>query len=216
MRITGKPRHDEIIRESHRQFVSAERALRERLREDPVGGLDELIKFYSNAGRVGEAITCLRERMALTAGSESKAADLTRIGELHSRAEEHAEAMECFLAALELKPSSGALLIEIQLCMGECLLALQRCTEAEEHLRKALQSDSILAVPALRALGRALAGQGRWAEAAACYAEGWRINRLDRRCSKWLVELVFEHPELEPAFAGVVQEIRAEHTRILV
>lgn len=64
MRITGKPRHDEIIRESHRQFVSAERALRERLREDPVGGLDELIKFYSNAGRVGEAITCLRERMA--------------------------------------------------------------------------------------------------------------------------------------------------------
>lgn len=216
MTFTGQPVRDELIRDNRRRIFTAERALRKRLAEntsDRAQSLEAFIRFCTQTGRADQAIACYRVQSALLADPEVKADSLASIGEIAEMAKDYSAAIGYYAEALEMEPQGKTLQHCVNRGLGQCLVALERFTEAEPYCRKAVQVCPNWA-PGHRTLGQALAGQSRWRESAACYAEGWRVCPQDRRSATWLVEIVFERPELEAEFGDMVRQVRETSTRI--
>ena len=78
---------------------------------------------------------------------------------------------------------------------GYCLNKLGRHAEAEVHCRTALALDAAR-YNAHKNLGLALAGQGRFVEAARCLLEADRRSPGDGRARRHLADLLAAHPEI--------------------
>ena len=126
----------------------------------------------------------------------------------------HAEQAGDFLGAvgyyeetLSLKPTNPATGYFANNNLGYSLNQLGRFVEGETFCRTAI--PILPERPnAHKNLGLALAGQGRWREAAASYVEATRVCPSDPRSCALLEALVRDHPELEAEYGERVRTDR--------
>ena len=107
--------------------------------------------------------------------------------------------------ALSLEPRHPRMAYFSRNNLGFSLIQLARFVEGETWCRAALQVNFRLH-NAHKNLGLALAGQGRWREAAQSYLRGTRVDPRDRRSCDLLRRLLVDHPELEGEFAEPTRE----------
>jgi tetratricopeptide (TPR) repeat protein len=187
-----------------------EQALLRRLQSEPGNRtkiLIELATWYGRTGRHPEAIARLEELRALSEDGELTAKSLLAMGG-------HAEGMGDFEAAvgyyratLAAQPRTAVVRYFANNNLGYSLNQLGRFVEGEACCRAA--REVLPELPnAHKNLGLALAGQGRWREAAESYLEGTRVAPRDRRSYDLLERLLRDHPELAAEFAAAARAAR--------
>jgi len=185
----------------------AEKMLLKKLegsKDAPNDALWELARFYSSSKRHEKALDCLRRVMALLPDAERKAACVLAMGQTMEQVRDYQAAIGYYREALFLEPVRTPTWYFINNNLGFSLNTQGQFQEGEIYCRKAIEID-----PARpnghKNLGIALAGQGRFPEAAHCFFTATRVNASDRRSFDLLTKLVAEHPELEFDLAGELE-----------
>jgi tetratricopeptide (TPR) repeat protein len=168
----------------------------------------QLARFYSVVGRQGDATACIRRLLAGTTDLAKQAGGYLAFGQLLEQEDRYAEAEAAYARGLAIMPATGEVGYFLHNNRGYCLNELGRHAEAEGHCRAALALDPTRH-NAHKNLGLALAGQGRFLEAACCLLEADRRCPADGRARRHLAELLAAHPELllkDPALSAEWQE----------
>ena len=192
-------------------FAEAEKLLLLLLEEQPKdrgATLQRLCQLYARAGRHDLAIARLREVFAMPLELEFKAACALAMGGYAEQSGDFLGAVAYYEETLSLKPTHPATIYFANNNLGYSLNQLGRFVEGEAFCRAA--------VPILperpnahKNLGLALAGQGRWREAAACYVEATRVCPGDPRSCALLETLLRDHPELVAEFGELARASRS-------
>lgn len=200
---SGQPIAVELVEADLRARVAkAEEAL-----EDAIW---QLARFYSMVGRYPDATACVDRCLAGTRDPAKQAAGCLGLGQLLEQQGRHAEAEAMYARGLEIPSAPAEVAYFLHNNRGYCLNHLGCHAEAEAHTRAAIAIDPVRH-NAHKNLGLALAGQGRFLEAAHCLLEADRRCPGDARARRHLVELLVEYPELleaDPALATACRERR--------
>ena len=191
-------------------FAEAEKSLLLLLEEQPKhrgATLQRLCQLYAGVGRHDLAIARLREVFAMPLELEFKAACAVAMGCHAEEAGDFLGAVSYYQETLSLKPTNPETIYFANNNLGYSLNQLGRFVEGEAFCRGAIpilpeRSN------AHKNLGLALAGQGRWRDAAACYVEATRVRPTDPRSSVLLEELLRDHTELAAEFGEAAQTCR--------
>jgi Flp pilus assembly protein TadD len=186
--------------------------LRARIRKSEVALEDavwQLARFYSFVGRQEEATACVTRLMeAWTEDPGKQAAGYLALGQLLEQQDRYAEAEAAYARGLAILPPAGEVGYFLHNNRGYCLNILGRHAEAEVHCRAAL-AMAPTRFNAHKNLGLALAGQGRFVEAAHCLLEADRRYPGDGRARQHLAGLLATHPEVLVEDLDVAAECRA-------
>jgi len=155
----------------------------------------QLARFYSMVGRQREARVYVNRLVAWTANSAKVAGGYLARGQLLEQEKRFAEAEVEYAKGLEIIPPCGEVGYFLHNNRGYCLNTLGRHLEAEAHCRAAL-AIAPTRFNAHKNLGLALAGQGRFVEAAHSLLEADRRCPADGRARRHLFDLLSAHPEL--------------------
>jgi|GEM_PF-837739 len=198
----GKPIAAELVEADLRaRITKSEEAL-----EDAVW---QLARFYSFVGRQEEATACVTRLMeAWTESPGKQAAGYLTLGQLLEQRDSYAEAEAAYARGLAILPAAGEVGYFLHNNRGYCLNKLGRHAEAEAHCRAAIALDPTRH-NAHKNLGLALAGQGRFVEAAHCLLEANRRCPADGRARRHLADLLAAHPEVLVEDLDLATECRA-------
>jgi len=184
----AKPIAAEVIEGTLRRRVTqCEAAL-----EDSVW---QLARFYSMVNRAPEAMDWVRRLLARTHDPTKQAGGYLGLGQLLEQQDRYAEAAMTYNEGLAIRPAAGPIGYLLHNNRGYCLNRLGRHAEAEAHCRAAIEIDPTRH-NAHKNLGLALAGQGRYREAARSLLEADRRWPADGRARRHLAELLAAHPGL--------------------
>ena len=201
----GQPIATELVEADLRARVAkAEEAL-----ED---ALWQLARFYSMVGRYPDAAACVERSLAGPPEPARQATARLRLGQLLEQQDRYAEAEAMYARGLEIPSVPAKVAYFLHNNRGYCLNILGQHAEAETHTRAAIAIDP---APhnAHKNLGLALAGLGRFLEAAHCLLEADRRCPEDARARQHLVELLSENPELLVADSALVAACRERGIR---
>ncbi len=190
--------------------VEAEQMLLKQLEksaDDPRDALWQLAQFYKRSGQHEKALLRLRELIALLPDPEEKASCVFTMGQAMEQVGDYPNAIRYYREALALEPASTFTWYFIHNNLGYSLNTLGQFTDGEDYCRKAIVIDPTRS-NAHKNLGIALAGQGRFAEAARAYVDSTRANAADARAFHLLQNLVQHHPELEYEFQEPIEFCR--------
>jgi tetratricopeptide (TPR) repeat protein len=157
--------------------------------------LEVQLRACVRAGRRAEADACAEALVALAADDAARALRRLWLGVLMEDVGDFAAAARHYAAGAALRPADP---VVHYFCLnngGFSLNQLGRFAAAEPCLRAALAVDATRP-NAYKNLGLCLSGQGRLAEAAACFLDGTVIAPSDRRALWHLQALVAQHPEV--------------------
>ncbi|MFI5342035.1 MAG: hypothetical protein ACHQ7N_19630 [Candidatus Methylomirabilales bacterium] len=169
----------------------------------------QLARFCSFVGRQEEAtgyVTRLMEAWKEDPGMQ--AAGYLALGQLLEQCDSYAEAEAAYARGLAILPPAGEVGYLLHNNRGYCLNILGGHAEAEVHTRAAIALDPTR-FNAHKNLGLALAGQGRFVEAARCLLEADRRWPGDGRARRHLAELLAAHPEVFVEDLDLATECRA-------
>ncbi len=170
--------------------------------KDLKDSLWQLARFYSHAQQHEKALHYLRQVLALQPDIENKAATVLAMGQTMEQVDDYAAAARYYREALAFEPANTRTWYFIHNNLGYSLNRLEQFDEGERFCRAAIKIEPRLP-NGFKNLGIALRGQGRFAEAAACFVKSTQADASDPRSVKLLEELLQEHPELgfdfEPA-----------------
>ncbi len=155
----------------------------------------QLVRFYSGVGRQGDATACVTRLLAGTTDPAKQAGGYLALGQLLEQERRYAEAEAAYALGLAIMPATKAVGYFLHNNRGYCLNELGRHAEAEVHCRAAITLDATRQ-NAHKNLGLALAGQGRFLEAARCLLEAIRRYPPDGRARRHLAVLLADHPEV--------------------
>ena len=159
----GKPvRADQVEAELRARVATCERAL-----ED---ALWQLARFCSLTGKQENASACVERCLATTRDLARQAAGCLGLGQLLEQQDRYAEAEAMYARGLALPTAPAEVAYFLHNNRGYCLNILRRHVEAEAQCRAAIAIDPTRH-NAHKNLGLALAGQGRYGEAARCLLE---------------------------------------------
>jgi len=176
-------------------------------KDNPVPALWQLAQFYKLSKQHEKALQRLRELMNLLPDVEEKANCVLTMGQAMEQAGDYPAAIRYYREALGLEPSHTFTWYFINNNLGFCLNTLGKFTEGETYCRRAIAVDASRP-NAYKNTGIALAGQGNYREAAACFVTATQVNAADDRSLRLLEDLVEEHPELEFEFGETVEMCR--------
>jgi Flp pilus assembly protein TadD len=168
----------------------------------------QLARFYSVVGRQEEATACVMRVLAKTPDPAKQAGGYLGLGHLLEQQDRYAVAEAAYARGLEVRPAAGQTGYFLHNNRGYCLNILGRHAEAEVHCRAAIALDPARH-NAHKNLGLALAGQGRFVEAARCLLEADRLWPGDERARQHLAELLAAHPEILVEDLDLAAECRA-------
>jgi len=169
----------------------------------------QLARFCSFVGRQEEATGCVTRLMEAWKESPGmQAAGYLALGQLLEQRDSYAEAEAAYARGLEVRPAAGETGYLLHNNRGYCLNILGRHAEAEVHCRAAIAIDPARH-NAYKNLGLALAGQGRFVEAARCLLEADRRWPGDERARRHLADLLADHPEVLVEDLNLAAECRA-------
>lgn len=156
----------------------------------------QLTRFLSIVGRQEEATGCVTRLMEVWKEDPGKqAGGYLALGQLLEQRDSYAEAEAAYAGGVAILPAAGEVGYFLHNNRGYCLNILGRHAEAEVHCRAAIALDPARH-NAHKNLGLALAGQGRFVEAAHCLLEADRRYPADPRARRHLAELLAAHPEV--------------------
>jgi tetratricopeptide (TPR) repeat protein len=173
----------------------------------------QLARLYSTLGRYDEAAACVTQAQADTKDPAKQATVHLRLGQLLEQQDRYAEAEVTYARGLEFPSAAPHVLYLLYNNRGYCLNVLRRHTEAEPHCRRAIAIDASRH-NAHKNLGLALAGQGRFAEAARCFLDADRRCPQDGRARRHLTELLAENPEIPETDATLARACREHGIRL--
>jgi tetratricopeptide (TPR) repeat protein len=174
---------------------------------DPTQALWNLAQFYKLSKQHEKALERLRELMALLPDLEKKADCVLTMGQAMEQVGDFAAAVRYYKEALALEPTHSFTWYFINNNLGFSLNSLGQFAEGEIYCRKAIEINS-QRPNGHKNLGIALAGQGRYQDAARCFVAATQANAADPRAFRLLQDLVKQHPELEFEFEGAVESCR--------
>jgi tetratricopeptide (TPR) repeat protein len=181
-----------------------EKFLLKRLEEadnDPTQALWQLAQFYKQTRQPEKAVTRLHQLLEWLPGAEDLAKCHLSMGQVMEQARLYAAAAGHYREAMALEPMHTSTWYFVNNNLGFCLVTLDRCAEAENYCRKAVETDPNRP-NAYKNLGAALSGQGRYREAAQCFIAATQVNAADDSAFVLLQGLLREHPELEFDFGS--------------
>jgi tetratricopeptide (TPR) repeat protein len=169
----------------------------------------QMARFYSIIGRQEEAKGCVTRLMeAWTDDPGKQAAGYLALGQLLEQHDSYAEAEAAYARGLAILPAAGEVGYFLHNNRGYCLNTLGRHAEAEVHCRAATALDPARH-NAHKNLGLALAGQGRYVQAARCLLEADRRWPADERARRHLADLLAAHPEIPVEELDLAAECQA-------
>ena len=193
-----------------RSLAEMEAALLQQLETNPQERrtiVRDLLRFYTATRQAAKRDQWIEEWLRLEPLPENRAACAVALGGAAEQAGDYAAAVTCYERALTLEPKDPLTAYFGRNNLGFSLNQLGRFVEAEARCRAALALD-YQRPNAHKNLGLALAGQGRWREAAESYLEGTRVAPQDGRSCELLEHLLAEHLELRPEFAERAEAAR--------
>jgi Flp pilus assembly protein TadD len=149
----------------------------------------QLARFYSVVGRQEEATGCVTRLMATTADPGRQAGGYLGLGQLLEQQDRYAEAEVAYAEGLAIMPPAGEVGYFLHNNRGYCLNILGRHAEAEVHCRAAIAIDPARH-NAHKNLGLAMAGQGRFVEAAYSLLQADLRSPADERARRHLADLL--------------------------
>ena len=181
-----------------------ERLLMERLEaatDNPAQAMWELAQFYKRDNRLERASEVFKEMLGRVSDLEIKAQIIFSLGQTAEKSNEFELAVRFYREALAMEPCGQFTWYFIHNNLGYSLNQLGRFVEGEQVCRHAIDI-STQPPNAHKNLGLALAGQGRYREAAESFIAATQADASDPRSLRHLEALLAEHPELEFEFAG--------------
>lgn len=187
-----------------------ERLLLERLEAatgNPTQAMWELAQFYKRDNRLDQASEVFNDLLGRVADLEIKAQIIFSLGQTAEKAGDYELAVRFYREAVGMEPCSPFTWYFIHNNLGYSLNRLGRFVDGERICRNAI---AISPEPpnAHKNLGLALAGQGRYREAAESFIAATQAEAADPRSLRHLEALLAEHPELEFDFAGALDACR--------
>ena len=176
------------------------------------GAVWQLARFYSTVGRYEDAKACVERSVAGTQDPAKHASAHLRLGQLLEQQDRYAEAEAMYARGLDVPAVPIEVAYFLHNNRGYCLNLLGRHTEAEALCRTAIAIDASRH-NAHKNLGLALAGQGRFAEAARCLLEADCRCPEDGRARQHLAALLTENLELLEADSALAAACRKRGIR---
>lgn len=130
------------------------------------------------------------------------------LGCIHEHEAEWTAAVESYRQVLACEPSDRTVQYFGNNNLGYSLIQLGRFDEAEDYCAAAIAIDE-RRHNAHKNLGLVCQGQGRWADAAMCFAAAYRRNPLDPRAWSHLEQLLDAHPNLLSRDESLRREVDA-------
>jgi TPR repeat protein len=158
-----------------------------------------LASLYSDTHRYDQALSCLRELMALEPDLEQKAACVGVMGANAEGKGDFGAAVRFYREALAMEPMRNDVWYFIHNNLGYSLNMLGQFAEGEKFCRAAIEINRSRP-NGHKNLGIALVGQGHYHEAARCFVAATDYNAGDARSFGLLKDLLQQHPELESDF----------------
>jgi tetratricopeptide (TPR) repeat protein len=171
---------------------------------DPTQALWQLAQFYKLSKQHEKALERLRQLMERLPDPEEKAECVLTMGQAMEQVQDYPAAIRYYKEALGLEPTHTFTWYFINNNLGFSLNTLDQFAEGETYCRKAIEVDPTRP-NAYKNLGIALAGQGRYPDAARCFVAATQANAADARAFHLLQDLLKQHPELEYEFQGAAE-----------
>ena len=187
-------------------FEDTERILLQRVadqKDNPRQAMWELAQFYKFNGRHDQALACLRDLMQRLPKVEQKAQCVFTMGQSAEKVGDFVSAVRYYKEALSMEPVSKFTWYFILNNLGFSLNRLGHYVEGETYCRKAIEVNGGR-YNAHKNVGIALAGQGRYQEAAQHFVIATTVDAGDPRSLGLLRDLLQKHPELEYEFGPEV------------
>jgi tetratricopeptide (TPR) repeat protein len=162
---------------------------------DPKKALWQLAQFYKRNRKHDQALSTLRNLLELVDNVEDKARCIFTMGQSSEGVGDFAGAIRYYKEALVMEPADTLTWYFILNNLGYSYNQLGQFEEGEKYCRLALKVPEQRS-NALKNLGLALEGQGRYAEAGHCYVRATQVNALDGRSLWHLRNMIEKHPEL--------------------
>jgi tetratricopeptide (TPR) repeat protein len=166
---------------------------------NPTQPLWQLALFYKQIKQNTKALARLRELLPLLPDPEERARCVLTMGQTMEQMGDYIAAVGYYKQALALEPMHTWTWYFVNNNLGFSLNVLNRFSESEPYLRKAIETDPNRS-NAYKNLGLSMAGQGHYQEAAQCYVAATQVNAADPRAFNLLTDLLKNHPELEYDF----------------
>jgi tetratricopeptide (TPR) repeat protein len=191
-----------------------ERRLLEKLQDpsqDHKQALKELASFYADTRRYDRSLDCLRRLLRLEEDLELKAGYALAMGALAEKKRDFPAAVRFYREALVMEPQRNDVWFFVNNNLGYSLNELGQFAEGEKFCRAAIEINGRRS-NGHKNLGIALAGQGRYPEAAKSFVTATKVAPGDERSLKHLSALLREHPQLavefEPDLTRCEQAVR--------
>ena len=153
----------------------------------------ELARLYSQNGRQEEALTRVKQLVAIVETAEKKAWFFLRMGKLMDQMHDYEAAIKYYSEAMSLEPVNNETWYFIHNNLGYCLNHSGRFAQAEPYCRRAIEIEP-QRYNAYKNLGISSEGQGDYLRAAMCYIKAVQTNATDPRALKHLEELAEKYP----------------------
>lgn len=163
--------------------------------KDSRPALWNLAAFYNRNRRPEESMTYLRRLLALESDLEKKAACILAMGGAAEQMNDFPGAILFYREAMSMEPLHSDTWYFIHNNLGYSLNKVGQFEEGEKCCLAAIRINPSRP-NAHKNRGIALAGQGRYCEAAQCYITATQNHAGDARAFELLEQLVGEHPEL--------------------
>ena len=130
------------------------------------------------------------------------------LGCIHEHESDWTAAIESYRQVLACEPCDQTVQYFGNNNLGYSLIQLGHFDEAEDYCTAAISIDE-QRHNAHKNLGLVCEGQGRWADAAMCFATAYRRNPRDPRAWRHLQQLLEAHPNLLPRDHALRREVEA-------
>jgi tetratricopeptide (TPR) repeat protein len=170
--------------------------------------LRSLACLYREAGRLDDAMACIRRLVESATDLEDRAGAYLMWGQSYEQARDYEAAVRAYQLGFALEPVNTDVWYFLNNNLGYSLIQLQRHAEAEPYLRAATQINGSRA-NAFKNLGLALWGLNRLSESAESLVRATQVNPSDPRAFWHLEQLLAAHPELPREQPGLRDQVKA-------
>ncbi len=174
---------------------------------DPARALWELAQFYKLTKQHEQALERLRQLIPRLPDPEDKANCIFTMGQAMEQVGDYPAAIRYYKEAFALEPTRTFTWYFLNNNLGFSLNRLDQFAEGELYCRRAIEIDP-QRPNAYKNLGIALAGQGRYPDAARAFVAATQANATDARAFRLLEDLLKQHPELEYDFQATLELCR--------
>jgi tetratricopeptide (TPR) repeat protein len=169
--------------------------------------LRSLVQLYREAGRLDDAMVCVRRLVESASSLEARAGAYLMWGQSYEQERDYEAAVRVYRLGFALEPVDSDVWYFLNNNLGYSLIQLGRHAEAEPYLRAATQINGSRA-NAFKNLGLALWGLQRLTEAAEQFVRATEINPSDPRAFWHLEQLVGKNPGLLGDQPGLRQQVK--------